>query len=86
MLFLFASGSSCSAPRLQNLLQILPAILVRSLVVLQLLLEIDDLRGSLGALPNKALVDSIDGNIDKPSSTRVSCRKKKKDMHKIGER
>lgn len=53
--------------RLQNLLQILPAVLVRGLVVMQLLLEIGDFRRRLRALAGKTLVHRVDGDIDEPT-------------------
>ena len=54
--------------RLQNLLHILPAILMSSLVILQLLLEVGYLQFSIRALPSKTLVDSINRNINEPKS------------------
>jgi hypothetical protein len=39
---------------------------MRRLVVLKLLLKVRDFSASLAALACKALVNSIDGNIDKP--------------------
>lgn len=39
-----------------------------SLVVVQLLLQVGDFCGSLGALASEALVDGIDGDIDEPKA------------------
>lgn len=55
-------------PRLQNLLQILPAVLVCSLMVVQLLLQVCDLSRGLRALAGETLVDRINGDIDEPIS------------------
>lgn len=52
--------------RLQNLLQVLPAVLVRSFVVVQLLLQAGDLSSGLGALAGKTLVDCVDRDVDEP--------------------
>lgn len=57
---------SRTSPRLQNLLQILPAILMCSLVVVELLLKVGNFRSGLGALAGKTLVDCVDGNVDEP--------------------
>ena len=57
-----------SPTRLQNLLQILPTLLIRRLMVLQLLLQIGDFRSRLAALARKALVHRIDRNIDEPGT------------------
>jgi hypothetical protein len=60
----------CSRPptRLENLLQVLPTLLVCRLVILQLLLEVGDLSGGLAALTRKTLVNCVDGNIDEPGT------------------
>lgn len=58
----------CSRPptRLEDLLEVLPTLLVCRLVILQLFLEVGDLSGGLAALARKALVDCVDGNVDEP--------------------
>lgn len=42
---------------------------MRSLVVLQFLLDVGDLSGCLGALACETLIDSVDGDIDEPTSS-----------------
>lgn len=61
-----AVSLSCPTPRLQNLLQIIPAILMRRLMVMQLLLEVGYLGRSLRTLTGETLVDSINRDIDEP--------------------
>lgn len=51
----------------QNLLHVLPAILECSLMVVELLLEVGDLGGSLRALASETLVDGADGDVDEPN-------------------
>ena len=60
----------CSRPptRLENLLEVLPTLLVCRLVILKLFLEVGDLSGGLAALARKALVDCVDGNVDEPGT------------------
>jgi hypothetical protein len=60
----------CSRPptRLENLLKVLSTLLVCRLVILQLFLEVGDLRGGLTALARKALVDCVNGNVDEPGT------------------
>lgn len=53
--------------RFQNLLQILPTILMRRLMILQLLLQIRDLPRSLGALARESFVHRVDGDVDEPA-------------------
>jgi hypothetical protein len=74
VLFLALSikNSSRTSSRLQNLLQILAAILMRGLVVVELLLKVGNFRSGLGALAGKTLVDSVDGDVDEPESLLVS--------------
>lgn len=67
------SRLSRTTTRLQNLFQVLPAVLVRRLMVVQLLLQIGDLGSGLGALTGKTLVNSIDGDIDEPSPVVSTC-------------
>lgn len=64
------SSTFCSRPptRFENLLEILPTLLVCRLVILQLLLEAGDLRGGLAALARKTLVDCVDGDVDEPGT------------------
>ena len=64
----------CSRPptRFENLLQMLPALLARRFVILQLLLEVGDLSSGLAALTRKTRVDCVDGNIDEPGMGNVS--------------
>lgn len=56
--------------RLQDLLQVIPAVLVRRLMVMQLLLEIGNFRRRLGALAGKTLVDGVDGDVDEPRTVK----------------
>lgn len=65
--FAFFLKTSSSPPRLQNLLQILPTILMRCLMVMQLLLQIRDLSARLGTLTRKTLINRVDGDIDEPA-------------------
>lgn len=65
-------NSSRTPPRHQNLLQILAAVLMRGLVVVELLLKVGNFRSGLGALAGKTLVDSVDGDVDEPESRLIS--------------
>lgn len=57
--------------------QVLSTLLVRSLVVLQFLLQIGDLGLSLAALAGKTLVYRIDWNIDEPGTGACQLRSQK---------
>lgn len=65
---LLSSNHITSRPtsRLEDLLKVLPGVLMCRLMVMKLLLQVRDLRAGLAALACKALVNGIDGNIDEP--------------------